>query len=199
MSKTDPLLQPFQLKHLTLKNRILSTSHEPAYSEDGLPKRRYRLYHEEKAKGGMALNMFAGSALVAPDSPAAFGNLYVGDDRIIPYFQEVIECVHSYDMALMCQITHLGRRTSNYTGHWLPTLAPSCVREPAHRAFPKIMEDWDIRRVIKAYGAAARRCRKAVWTVSRSKPTVICWMPSGVPWSISAATATAAAWKTACA
>ena len=37
MSKTDPLLQPFQLKHLTLKNRILSTSHEPAYSEDGLP------------------------------------------------------------------------------------------------------------------------------------------------------------------
>ena len=108
----------------------------------------------------MALNMFAGSALVAPDSPAAFGNLYVGDDRIIPYFQEVIECVHSYDMALMCQITHLGRRTSNYTGHWLPTLAPSCVREPAHRAFPKIMEDWDIRRVIKAYGAAARRCRE---------------------------------------
>ena len=31
----DPLLQPFQLKHLTLKNRVMSTSHEPAYSEDG--------------------------------------------------------------------------------------------------------------------------------------------------------------------
>ena len=27
----DPLLQPFTLKHLTLKNRIVSTSHEPAY------------------------------------------------------------------------------------------------------------------------------------------------------------------------
>ncbi len=47
----DPLLQPYQLKHLTLKNRIMSTAHEPTYSEDGLPKERYRLYHQEKAQG----------------------------------------------------------------------------------------------------------------------------------------------------
>ena len=38
MTTKDPLLQPYQLKHLTLRNRIMSTSHEPAYSEDGLPK-----------------------------------------------------------------------------------------------------------------------------------------------------------------
>jgi 2,4-dienoyl-CoA reductase-like NADH-dependent reductase (Old Yellow Enzyme family) len=31
----DPLLQPYQLKHLTLRNRIMTTSHEPAYPEDG--------------------------------------------------------------------------------------------------------------------------------------------------------------------
>ncbi len=61
MNSSDPLLQPFTLKHLTLKNRIISTSHEPAYSEDGLPKARYRLYHEEKAKGGLALTMFGES------------------------------------------------------------------------------------------------------------------------------------------
>jgi 2,4-dienoyl-CoA reductase-like NADH-dependent reductase (Old Yellow Enzyme family) len=39
MSK-DPLLQPFQLKHQSLRNRIISTAHEPAYSEVGLPKDR---------------------------------------------------------------------------------------------------------------------------------------------------------------
>ena len=50
----DPLLQPFQLKHLTLKNRVMSSSHEPAYSEDGMPKDRYAAYHAEKARGGMA-------------------------------------------------------------------------------------------------------------------------------------------------
>ena len=66
MNSSDPLLQPFTLKHLTLKNRIISTSHEPAYSEDGLPKTRYRLYHEEKAKGGLALTMFGGGTLRSP-------------------------------------------------------------------------------------------------------------------------------------
>ena len=85
----DPLLQPFQLKHLTLKNRIISTSHEPAYSEEALPKARYRLYHEEKAKGGIGMTMIGGSSIVAPDSPQAFGNLYVGSDAIIPWFGEL--------------------------------------------------------------------------------------------------------------
>ncbi len=160
VSAKDPLLQPFRLRHLRLKNRVLSTSHEPAYSEDGKPTLRYQRYHEEKAKGGIALTMFGGSSLIAPDSPAAFGNLYVGDDSIIPYFQQIAERVHKYDCALMCQITHLGRRTSWGTGEWLPVIAPSCVREPAHRAFPKIMEREDIRRVVKAYGAGARRCRE---------------------------------------
>ena len=61
----DPVLQPFKLKHLTLKNRVMTTSHEPAYPEDGMPKDRYRAYHEERAKAGVALTMTAGSATAA--------------------------------------------------------------------------------------------------------------------------------------
>jgi 2,4-dienoyl-CoA reductase-like NADH-dependent reductase (Old Yellow Enzyme family) len=52
----------------------MSTAHEPAYSENGLPKERYRLYHKEKAKGGLALTMTAGSAVVSSDSPEAFSH-----------------------------------------------------------------------------------------------------------------------------
>ena len=159
MSTADPLLQPFQLKHLRLKNRIISTSHEPAYSEDGLPNERYRLYHEEKAKGGISMTMFGGSTLVAPDSPPVFGNLYAGNDKIIPYFQEMADGVHKHGAALMCQITHLGRRSVSNAGDWLPIVAPSCVREEVHRGFPKIMEESDIRRIVKASGAAAKRCQ----------------------------------------
>ena len=156
----DPLLQPFQLKHLTLKNRVISTSHEPAYSEEALPKARYRLYHEEKAKGGIGMTMIGGSSIVAPDSPQAFGNLYVGSDAIIPWFKELTAGVHKHGAAVMCQITHLGRRTSWAKEHWLSVISPSSVREPAHRAFPKEMEDFDFTRVVAAYGAGARRCRE---------------------------------------
>jgi len=160
MAATDPLLQPYRLKRLELRNRIMSTAHEPAYSEDGLPKDRYRLYHEEKAKGGIALTVIGGSAIIAPDTPAVFGNLQAGTDDIIPWLQKLADGVHAHGAAVMCQITHLGRRTVWNTGDWLPIISPSLVREQAHRGFPKEMEDWDIRRVVKAYGDAARRCKE---------------------------------------
>jgi 2,4-dienoyl-CoA reductase-like NADH-dependent reductase (Old Yellow Enzyme family) len=34
----------------------------------------------------------------------------------------------------------------------------SPIREPMHRSFPKAMEESDIRRIVHAFGAAARRC-----------------------------------------
>ena len=153
----DPLLQPYQLKHLTLKNRIMSTSHEPSYSVDGMPKERYRLYHAERAMGGIALTMTAGSAVVAADSPPAFGNLYLYKDEIVPWLRELSDACHEHGAAVMMQVTHLGRRTNWNKGDWLPVLAASPLREPAHRAFPKEMEDWDFTRVITAYADAAER------------------------------------------
>jgi 2,4-dienoyl-CoA reductase-like NADH-dependent reductase (Old Yellow Enzyme family) len=157
----DPLLQPFELKNLTLRNRVVSTSHEPSYTEDGMPKERYRLYHEEKAKGGIGLTMMGGSAVVAPDSPAAFGNLHIYKDEIVPWLRELAYGVHEHGAAVMCQITHLGRRTSNYDGDWLPVVYPSSLREPAHRAFPKVAEEWDMDRIVRAYADATSRCREA--------------------------------------
>jgi len=161
MSEQDALLQPYQLKHLTLKNRLMSSAHEPAFSEDGMPKDRYRLYHVEKAKGGIALNMTAGSAIVSPDSPAAFGNLHAYNDAIIPWLKSLTDDCHEYGSAVMIQLTHLGRRTNWNHSDWLPVVAPSPIREPAHRAFPKQAEDWDIERIIKDYAAAAGRMQEA--------------------------------------
>jgi 2,4-dienoyl-CoA reductase-like NADH-dependent reductase (Old Yellow Enzyme family) len=160
MTATDPLLQPFRLKALTLRNRIMSTSHEPAYAEDGKPKLRYQLYHEEKAKGGIALSMFGGSTNVAPDSPSVFGQLYAGNDEIIPWFQQLADRLHAHGTAAMVQLTHMGRRTVWDDGDWLPTIAPSSVREQAHRSFPKEMEEADIRRVVTAFAEAARRAKE---------------------------------------
>ena len=61
----------------------------------------------------------------------------------------------------MIQITHLGRRTGWNKADWLPVLSASPVREPAHRAFPKIIEDWDIERIVADYASAAQRCQAA--------------------------------------
>lgn len=153
----DPLLQPYTLKHLTLRNRVFSSAHEPAYSEDGMPKDRYRRYHVEKAKGGIGMTMTAGSAVVAEDSPPAFGNLHAYADEIVPWIRRMTDEVHEHGAACMIQITHLGRRTGWAQDDWLPVVAPSPLREPAHRAIPKEAEDWDIDRIVGKYADAAER------------------------------------------
>jgi 2,4-dienoyl-CoA reductase-like NADH-dependent reductase (Old Yellow Enzyme family) len=160
-SVDDPLLQPFELKGLTLRNRVFSSSHEPAYSDGGMPTDRYRLYHVEKAKGGIGMTMTAGSAVVAEDSPPAFGNLHAYRDEIVPWLRRMTEEVHEHGAACMIQLTHLGRRTGWAQDDWLPVLAPSPLREPAHRAIPKEAEDWDIERIVGKYADAAERMQAA--------------------------------------
>ncbi|WP_158818571.1 NADH:flavin oxidoreductase [Methylocapsa sp. S129] len=155
----DPLLQPYQLKHLTLKNRIMTTAHEPAYPEDGMPKERYRAYHAERAKGGIALTMTAGSAAVSRDSPPAFNNILAYKDEVVPWMKELADACHEHGAAVMIQLTHLGRRTRWDNGDWLPVVSPSHKRETAHRAFPKKIEDWDIERIIEDYANAAERMK----------------------------------------
>ena len=161
MKSTDPLLQPFTLKGMTFRNRILSTAHAPGYVKDGHPQLRYQLYHEEKAKGGIALTMFGGSSTISPDTPSVFGQINAADDSVIPHFRALAERVHRHGAKAMCQITHLGRRTTWNDGDWLPVIAPSRVREPAHRGFPKPMDQTDIDRTVKAFGAAARRVKES--------------------------------------
>ena len=158
---SDPLLQPYQLKHLTLKNRIMTTAHEPAYPEDGMPKDRYRAYHEERARAGVGLTMTAGSAAVSRDSPPVFNNILAYKDEVVPWMKRLTDACHEHGCAVMIQLTHLGRRTHWNKGDWLPAVSACHAREPAHRAFPKQIEDWDIARIITDYADAAERMQAA--------------------------------------
>jgi len=161
MSKQpDSLLETFNIKNVKLRNRIVSTPHEPAYAEDGMPKEQYQAYHEAKAKGGIGMTMFGGAASVAKDSPSVFGQLDVSSDEIIPWFQQFAARIHQHDCPLICQLSHMGRRTVWDQADWLPVVAPSRVREQAHRAYPKVLDEQDIKRIRASYAAAAVRCKE---------------------------------------
>ncbi len=157
----DPLLQPLQLKHLTLKNRIMSTSHACGLEDrDAMPGAAYQAYHEAKARGGLALTMFGGSAFVARDSTWASGQIDMSADRVIPWLEEFSTRIHAAGAAIMMQITHLGRRAETNSQYWLPALGPSAVRETLHRATPREMDRYDIERVVEAFAAAALRAQQ---------------------------------------
>ncbi|WP_369788587.1 FAD-dependent oxidoreductase [Rouxiella sp. WC2420] len=155
------LFSPFTLKGLTLKNRVMSTSHAPGYAVAGKPGEKYIAYHEEKAKGGLAMTSFGGSSSVSMDSPAGqWRQISVAADDIIPAFREFAARIHRHDTALMCQLSHLGHRSRYDVDPWLAPIAPSALKEFAHRSFAREMDEFDIRRVVADFGQAARRCRE---------------------------------------
>lgn len=153
-----PLFQPLTLRGRVLKNRIASTAHAPGYAEGGLPGPRYQAYHEAKAQGGIGLTMFGGSSIVSGDVASIYGQIDVSHDRIIPHFRAFAARIHAHGAALMCQISHMGRRTAWDAGDWIAPIAPSAIRDPAHHAMPRAMEEEDVARVLADYAAAARRC-----------------------------------------
>ncbi|MCB5410903.1 NADH:flavin oxidoreductase [Pseudogemmobacter faecipullorum] len=157
----DPLLQPYTLKHVTFRNRLMTSSHEPAYPEDGMPKGRYRAYHVARAKAGIALTMTAGSVAVSRDSPPVFNNILAYRDEVVGWMKELVDECHDHGAKVMIQLTHLGRRTRWDKGDWLPVVAPTMEREPAHRAFGKLIEHWDITRIIGDFADAAERMKAA--------------------------------------
>ncbi len=158
---SDPLLQPYKIKNLTLRNRIMTTSHEPAYPVDGMPKDLYRAYHVERAKAGVAQTITAGSAAVSRDSPPLFNNVLAYKDEVVGWLKDLTDECHEHGAAVVIQLTHLGRRTRWDKADWLPVVSPSHRREASHRSFPKKMEQWDIERIIKDYVDAAERMKAA--------------------------------------
>lgn len=158
---TDPLLEPFELGGLVLKNRVFSSSHAPGYNTDGTPNDRYVRYHEEKAKGGIGLTMIGGSSNVSIDSASLWGQLNFGSDDIVEPLAAMVQRVHAHGAAIMSQLTHMGRRNVSNDGDWLPTVGPSPIREPMHRGWPKEIDHLDIRRIVDDFGRAAERALAA--------------------------------------
>lgn len=159
MADVSALLKPLKLRHITLRNRVFSTGHASGLAEDGMPGEAYRLYHGEKARGGIGLTIFGGSSSVSPESPLAFSQIDMSGDRVIPHLERMAETVKGHGAAVMVQITHMGRRGGWRATNGLPMVAPSYSREIAHRSFAKEMEDFDFARIRGHFVDAARRAK----------------------------------------
>lgn len=157
MADTGILFTPGRIGGLTLKNRFVGSAHEPAYGEGGLPLERYQAYLEEKAKGGVALVMFGGSAMVSAAWSPSFGQLNLADPRIVDAFGALSARIHRHGAFTITQIAHPGRRSRFDSKNWLAPVAPGPHREPEHRAAPKVIEPYEMDLIRDDFAAAAGR------------------------------------------
>ena len=125
-----------------------------------MPKEKARCYYEEKAKGGVGLLMCFGSAGVHPTSPAQdWHGVELFEDRVIPYLTEFADTMHAYNVPVISQMTHRGRRGRS-VDRMHRMYGPSPIREPNHRETPHTLDEETITEFVQAFSDAAWRLKQ---------------------------------------
>lgn len=152
---TDILFEPFRLKTLELKNRIVMAPMTRGFAEGGLVGKSHADYYRRRAEGQVGLILTEGAVVDRPSSRNEAG---------IPYFygsaldgwRDVAEVVHAADSKIAPQIWHVGSVKSSSTEYEpdVPFESPSGLFAP-DKARGRVMSEEDIVDTIAAFAQAA--------------------------------------------
>ena len=159
MTSTYPhLAQPLQLRHLTLRNRVVFGAHTANMAENGLPGARHLGYYLERARGGAAM-IVVEPVPVHATAVLTRGNFRHGDDAIIPGFRAITDAVHAEGAVILHQLYHVGQHgdfDNSYQPSWSPSGLPSYHdNEGSHQ-----MTDAEIEEIIESFVDAAERAQR---------------------------------------
>ena len=159
-ASTDLLFEPFRLKSLNLKNRIVMAPMTRGFAVDGMPAQSHVEYYQRRAAGGVGLILTEGTVVDRPASRNEPG---------IPFFhgaaldgwQAVADAVHDMGGAIAPQIWHSSSIESK-TANWVPD-AP--VESPSGLVTPDeargvAMSEEDIADTVSAFANAAADAKK---------------------------------------
>ncbi|ODT47199.1 bifunctional salicylyl-CoA 5-hydroxylase/oxidoreductase [Devosia sp. 63-57] len=166
-----PMLTPFKVRDVTLKNRIVVSPMAMYSATDGLINDFHMVHLGSRAMGGAAL-VFAEMTCVSPDARITPGCLGLWNDEQKEGWKRLADFVHSNTGAkLGCQLGHAGRKGSTKLawdgidqpleeGAW-PLISASALPYLKHSPVPKAMDRTDMDRVKADHVAAAMRAAEA--------------------------------------
>jgi len=154
------LMQPFCLKNLLLRNRIVMA---PMLSRlcypDGVVSPQLIDYYAERAKGGVGLIIVEYCYIDEKESKANHGQLGVYSDQLIPGLGDLAEAIQEQGARAILQICHGGRSTSaKYMGR--QPIAPSAIPSNTGEMAREMTLD-EIESIIESFAEAARRAKTA--------------------------------------
>jgi len=155
----NKLTSPIDLRHKTLRNRIVFGAHTANMSVDGLPGDQYGAYLLERALGGAAM-IVAEPVPVHRTGVLTRGNFRAEDDAVIPAFRRILEPVQDAGAVVLQQLYHIGQHGDSdlsYQPHWGPSGMPSYHDSDGSHA----MSGHEVEEMIAAFVAAAVRCQKS--------------------------------------
>ena len=161
MTAFPSLFSPIEIGGLRIRNRIFSPAHGTTLGSDGCVSDALIAYHEARAAGGAGLIIIEGMTLHPTYAfPDLF--LYAGDDKVVPGLARLATAVQAHDCKILGQLFHAGRAVrASYDGSRPVTVSASAVPDERYKIVPRALGSDEIKDIVAAYGAAARRCRVA--------------------------------------
>ncbi|MFW9922182.1 MAG: hypothetical protein ACFFDW_02725 [Candidatus Thorarchaeota archaeon] len=102
------LFESFQLKNITLKNRILRSATTSYWSDDqGILRDVILDYYRELAQNELGL-IIKGHSYVHEDGKAHNGQSGLTNEKHLPQMAKLTSLVHSYDVPIIAQLNHAG-------------------------------------------------------------------------------------------
>lgn len=154
------LFEKTKINQIELKNRFIrSATWENKADEKGHITDKLKLVYKNLARGQVGL-IITGYAFVMEDEQPNPGMMGIYDDSFIPEYKELTNMVHNYGSKIILQLAYGGTQTT-YRPENRVIWGPSAVREMATGVIAKEMTKEDINVLIKAFGDAAVRAKKA--------------------------------------
>ncbi|MEK3768413.1 NADH:flavin oxidoreductase/NADH oxidase [Paenibacillus sp. FSL R5-0887] len=152
------LFAPYELKGLTLKNRIVMPPmcQYSVDKEDGIPNAWHFVHYVSRAVGGTGLIIVEMTG-VHPDGRITNRDTGIWSDTHIEAYRKLTESVHAYGAKIAIQLGHAGRKAVDAE----PPVAPSAIPFDARSKQPQALSKEGILEMIEAFRAAARRAVEA--------------------------------------
>lgn len=155
------LLKPLKAGRLELHNRLVMPPMATEKSAAGGKVSPGLLeYYDEKSRGGYISLVIIEHSYVRPDGKASNDQLSVADDSVIEGLKALANTIHRNGSKAVMQINHAGSAAlEEITGTM--AVGPSAVLNPRKETMPRELAPEEIKELIEAYQAAARRTREA--------------------------------------
>lgn len=158
---TDSLFRPFNLKSLSIKNRIVMAPMTRSFSPDGIPTDAVATYYQKRAEGEVGLILSEGTVIdrVSSSNDANIPHFY--GEKSLAGWKKVIDGVHAAGGSMAPQIWHMGIMDNHASG-WVPSQpfeGPSGLNRPDFNN-GNTMTEKDIEDTIIAYGKAAADAKR---------------------------------------
>jgi 2,4-dienoyl-CoA reductase-like NADH-dependent reductase (Old Yellow Enzyme family) len=152
------MFEETSIKGMKMRNRLVrSATWEGMCEPDGRPTQKLIHCYEDLARGKVGL-IISGYTFVRPDGKGMPGKMGIHTDDFENDFKQLTRAIHAAGGTVAIQLVHAGGQTTAENAGRQP-LAPSAVKVDQFPEIPAELTREDIRDIVAAFGAGARRAK----------------------------------------